>query len=156
MGRAAFALGLGLAAVLGAGHRVASADVAPTDTPRAGRLGLQVALAGEPFPSLVGAGAHYYPAGFLRLEANLGWIGAGAGLRLVIPGVDLTPVIGVATSVTYVGGEWGLGISGTLALQLSGRGGRRLEGGVSCAPGVLDGDFAECLPYLQLAFALRP
>ena len=125
-------------------------------SPSAGTFGMQLSLSGDPFPSLLGAGVHYYLLEFLRAEANVGWVGVGMGVRLSVPGWDLTPVIGLAGAETYLGGEWELGAYGTLGLQLFGRRGWSLEGGLSCAPRVFDGDFAECLPYLRFGAVLHP
>lgn len=120
----------------------------------AGSFGLQLSLSGDPYPSLLGAGMHYYVWDMLRVEANVGWAGAGVGMRLSIPEIDITPVLGIATAMTYVGGEWELGGYATLGIQLFGHNGWSLEGGLACAPGIFKGDFAECSSYLRLGVAL--
>lgn len=87
------------------------------------KLGLNLGLLGDPFPTLVGFNVNYNVTDFVRATAGYGSVSAtvtggkltastfGAGARFMMPDWNLTPVVGISWATVSVTAE-GTGVIG--------------------------------------------
>ncbi len=121
---------------------------------RAGSNGVYLSLGGDPAPSTVGINGYYYLTDYLRANAGVGVVGIGIGLKAVMPGWEMTPVVGFGYAVTYLGKKWAAGGYGSLGVQLFAYSRRSLEGGLNCTPDLFKGDYGACSAYLNFGWPL--
>ncbi len=125
-----------------------------TDLPSAGSKGVYLSVFGDSSPSLFGFSGYYYLTRFLRGTASLGIVAASVGLKSVVPGWSLTPVLGMNGSYSSLGGQWTGSVYGNFGIQLFGPNLHSLEAGVNCDSKLLKGDWGACTSYLNIGYSI--